>query len=60
MCQGALAIAGVKLAKKFAPEIKVPAQKNQIYVLSLFMVECDADAVDSAPWCLQAQRESLN
>ena len=31
------AIAAGNLTKKFAPEIKVPAQKNQICSLSLFM-----------------------
>jgi len=36
MCQGAQRDCAVNLAKKFAPEIKVPAQKNQICSLSLF------------------------
>ena len=31
------AFAGGKIAKKFAPEIEVPAQKNQNCSLSLFM-----------------------
>jgi len=42
------AIAADKLTKKFAPEIEVPAQKNQNYVLSLFMAESDGDAVHPA------------
>ena len=49
-------MAAVKLPKKFAPEIEVPAQKNQNYVLSLFMAEYDVDAVDRARWCWRAAR----
>ena len=52
------AIARGRLPKKFAPEIEVPAQMNQNCVLSLFMVECDVDAVHSARSCWPAQRAS--
>jgi hypothetical protein len=36
MCQGALPDAAVKIAKKFAPGIEVPAQKNQMCSLSVY------------------------
>jgi hypothetical protein len=36
MCQGARAIAVGKLAKKFAPEIELPAQKNQMCSLNVY------------------------
>jgi len=48
MCQGAWGDCYGNLPKKFAPEIEVPAQKNQICSLSLFIDEYDADVVQPA------------
>lgn len=41
----------LNFTKKFAPEIEVPAQKNQICSLSLFIDEYDADVVRQARQC---------
>lgn len=47
------------MAKKFAPEIEVPAQKNQICSLSLFMAEYDVVVARQVPVCWPEVRASL-
>ena len=55
------ALANVKLTKKFAPEIEVPAQKNQNCALCLAVTaEFGADAVRRAMCSCREQRESLS
>ena len=55
MCQGAMSGCSRKLTKKFAPEIKVPAQKNQNCSLCL-AVTVEYGAVVRPAWCcLQEQ-----